>query len=120
MTCNVKNQGVDIQIQGEIKKLLYDMNAFIILEDAYGSLEEVFKQLDSGKLSAIRKLLYAGLLHTDENLTEKQIGNLFDLSDLTKLVDTVSAALILAMPEAKEEVKVELGEPKAKKLNKKA
>ena len=122
MSVNVKNQGVGIQIQGETKKLMYDLNAFIVLEEAYGSLEEVFKVLDSGKMSAIRKLLYAGLLHADENITEKAVGNMFDLSDLTGLVDTISTALLLAMPEVKntESVNIDGGESKAKKSSKKA
>lgn len=49
-------------------------------------------------MKAARTLLWAGLLHDDETLTERQVGGLVTMENLSAVMDGVSAALMEAMP----------------------
>jgi hypothetical protein len=46
----------------------------------------------------LRDLLWAGLIHEDEDLTPKQTGNLFTLRDIPTLIPLIAEAFALAMP----------------------
>lgn len=63
------------------------------LEDRYGSVQAAFEKLDEGSIKAARFILWAGLLHTDEGLTEMQVGNLIDVKCLNDLMESMAEAL---------------------------
>ncbi len=75
----------EVRIPIELDKprtLLFDLNAFAELEDKFGSL-----------------LLWAGLLHEDENLTERQVGAMISLTNVEKIMEQITEALTAALPE---------------------
>jgi hypothetical protein len=93
----------------KVRTLKYDLNASAEFEDATGqSITEAFQSFDDGtgkpKLSikTIRALLWAGLLHEDENLTLRKAGELFDsyvqgdglVEKLTFVFPTISEAFL--------------------------
>ena len=78
---------------GVEREVRFTLNAMAELEDRYGSVEDAFKALDAGSIKAARFILWAGLMHSDEGLTEQQVGNLIDMKLLQDLMDTMAGAL---------------------------
>lgn len=77
-------------IEREIK---FTLNAMAELEDRYGSVQAAFEKLDEGSIKAARFILWAGLLHNDEGLTEMQVGNLIDIKCLNNLMESMADAM---------------------------
>jgi hypothetical protein len=50
-------------------------------------------------LKDVRDVLWAGLVHEDEDLTPKQVGNLFSLRDVPELIPQIMEAFALGLPE---------------------
>lgn len=96
---NVKSKTTPITLSDGVKReLKFTLNALAEMEDKYGSVEEAFKALEKNSIKAIRFVLWAGLLHTDENLTEQQVGNLIDVQCMEEIMSQVSTALNNDMP----------------------
>lgn len=89
------NDGVEREIR-------FTLNAMAELEDRYGSVDAAFKALDSGSIKAARCVLWAGLLDSDETLTEQQVGKLIDIQLMNKIMEDLGDALSEDMP-AKDE-----------------
>ncbi len=101
---DVKSKGTPITLcDGVERELKFTLNALAELEDRYGSVDEAFKALDKGSIKAVRCVLWAGLMHTDENLTEKQVGNLIDTKCMEDIMAQLGAALNSDMPESGQE-----------------
>jgi hypothetical protein len=81
------------------RNVKFDLNAFIELEDKYGSIDHALKELDKGNIKAIRTILWAGLIHEDETLTEKQIGKWVDFENLQAVAEGLGKGLVAAMPD---------------------
>ena len=84
--------------------LKFDLNAFAELEDKFGSMDAAFQAMQKGSLKAARTLLWAGLLHEDETLTERKVGGLVTLANLSGIMDSITSALTAAMPDVDEVV----------------
>lgn len=95
----VKEKDTKITLADGIERTLkYDLNALAELEDRYGSVDAAFDAMDNDSIKAIRCVLWAGLIHEDENLTEKQVGSLIDMAFLRDMVGTLGNALASDMP----------------------
>ena len=79
---------------GVEREIRFTLNAMAELEDRYGSVQAAFEALDNNSIKAVRCILWAGLMHTDEGLTEQQVGNLIDMAYIQNLMDTMSEALV--------------------------
>jgi hypothetical protein len=91
------NDGVEREVR-------FTLNAMVELEDRYGSVQAAFEELDKNSIKAARFILWAGLMHADENLTERQVGNLIDVQYLQDIMDTMSEALKEDNPDVAEDV----------------
>ena len=91
------NDGVEREVR-------FTLNAMVELEDRYGSVEAAFKELDNNSIKAARFILWAGLMHSDENLTERQVGDLIDVQYLQNIMDTMSEALAEDNPDVASDV----------------
>jgi hypothetical protein len=80
------------------RTLKYDLNAFAELEEIYGSMDQAFAAMRSGSMKAARSLLWAGLLHEDNNLTPRKVGAMVTLDNMEPVMDAISSALLDAMP----------------------
>ena len=68
----VREKNVTLNVGGKDRILKYDLNAMAELEDVYGDLDGIQAALSSFSSKALRKFLWAGLIHEDPNLTEKE------------------------------------------------
>ena len=85
------NDGVEREIR-------FTLNAMAELEERYGSVDAAFAALNTGSVKAVRCLLWAGMIDTDENLTEQQVGKLIDIDCLNRIMDDLNAAMEEDMP----------------------
>jgi len=88
---------------GVERELRFTLNAMAEMEDKYGSVDAAFKKLDEGSIKAARFIMWAGLLHyNDESLTEKQVGDLIDLQSMQQIMQSMSEVLSEDMPQKDE------------------
>ena len=55
--------------------------------------------MQQGSVKATRTLLWAGLLHEDEKLTERQVGAMISLTNVETIMEQITEALTAALPE---------------------
>lgn len=96
---NVKPTNTKIKIGGKERELRFDLNALAELEDAYGSIESAMNKAQEGSIKALRCIIWAGLLHEDENLKERQVGAWLDMQTLHGLTGTLEGAITSSLPE---------------------
>lgn len=67
---------LEIEIGGKTRTLKFDLNALVEVEDRLklGGMNEVIPLLERISIRAVRCLLWAGLVHEDPTLTEKDVG----------------------------------------------
>lgn len=83
---------------GVERELRFTLNAMAEMEDRYGSVDAAFEALESNSIKAVRFVLWAGLMHTDEGLTETQVGNLIDIQLMNEIMDTMNEAFSNDLP----------------------
>lgn len=86
------------------RNIVFDLNAFIELEEIYGSQQEAVKAIQTKGLKHIRAWLWAGLVHEDKTLTQEQVGSLFSYSDpevILEISDKILRAATGNLPDAK-------------------
>lgn len=84
---------------GVERELKYTLNAMAEMEDRYGSVDAAFKALESNSMKAVRFILWAGLMHSDEGLTEQQVGALIDIQCMEEISAIMNEAFSNDMPE---------------------
>ena len=98
---DIKSKVVSITLTDGVERhLKFDLNAMAELEDRYGSVDAAFEQLDKNSIKAVRFILWAGLIHEEPELTEKQVGSLIDIPYLRSIMGTLSSAFENDMPSA--------------------
>ncbi|MED1419016.1 hypothetical protein [Bacillus smithii] len=97
---DVKVKKIPVQLDKE-RHLVFDLNAFCEIEDKFGSITEAFKAVENVSMKAIRTLLWAGLLHEDESLTEKEVGKMIDIANISELANAITEAMNTALPDPK-------------------
>ena len=101
---DIKNEGVEIMLDKK-RHLVYDMNAYCMFEDKYGSITDAFKAFETGSIHKVRWLLWVGLQHnfreTGESLTEEDIGSYIDTPQkMNEAHSLISVALFGSAPES--------------------
>lgn len=100
---DVKSKEVKITLLDGVERVIkFDLNAMAELEDKYGSVDAAFEALDNNSIKALRFILWAGLVHADESLTEKQVGSLIDMRFMKDIGATLSEAFGEDMPKEQE------------------
>ena len=109
---------IPIEIGGKVRHLRLDLNAMVEFEEATGqSLFGVnITELSNMGAKALRALVWACLLHEDEELTLKDVGGWIKIDNLTDIANQINAAFEAAVPEPKGGEKDK--PPLAKKTNK--
>jgi hypothetical protein len=105
MLKDIREKKTPIQIGNETKNLFYDLNAFAELEEIYGSVEKAMDALTKGSVKAIINILWAGLIHENENLTQKEVGKMFDLSSMNEIGELINKAITNAVPGSEDKPK---------------
>lgn len=84
---------------GVERELRYTLNSFALIEEKYGTIDKAMEILKSGSIAAVRFVLWAGLIHEDENLSEHYVGSQIDLSDLEDLAEKMNKAMMGDLPQ---------------------
>lgn len=84
---------------GVERELRFTLNAMAEMEDRYGSVDAAFQALEANSIKAVRFVIWAGLMHSDEGLTEQQVGNLIDVACMEEIVNSIGAAMTADMPD---------------------
>lgn len=101
---DVRPKKVQIKLDKD-RTLFFDLNSFAELEEAYGSVEEAMKVMESGSIKAVRTLLWAGLIHEEMDeegnykITPKQVGSWITLDRMTYISDKLGQAIRSAVPQ---------------------
>jgi hypothetical protein len=104
---DVRQKAIKITLNdGVEREVKFTLNAMAELEDKYGSADKAFEAMEKGSFKAIRTFLWAGLLHTEEGLTELQVGNLISMDRLTEIAGIATSAIGQDMPQAEQVDKV--------------
>lgn len=100
---NLNTKGAVINLDKE-RHILFDLNALCEIEDKYGDIYKAISSLSSQpKMNDIRYMLYVGLCHEDDNLTDKKVGKLITLQNVTDVIEAVGKAMDMSLPDKKEE-----------------
>lgn len=94
----VKRQPIYIELDKK-RQLKFTLNAMAELEDKYGTIDEAMKKLDSGSMKAIRFMLWAGLMHEDDALTETQVGDMLEMQDLQEIAEKLNKTMGIDLPD---------------------
>jgi len=99
---DVRSKKIEITLNDGVKReLRFTLNAMAELEDAYGSVDKAFEALEqNNSIKALRKILWAGLLHEENPMTELQVGMLVDIQYMNSLIDSLNGAFTNDMPPA--------------------
>lgn len=88
----VSNPTGTINFNNEQVKLKFPLYSLIKLEDVYGvKLADLEHNSDS--VSLIAKLVWAGLLYKNPDLTLDEVAMQFDISDLSDIAGAISSAV---------------------------
>ena len=78
------------------RTIRFTLNALAEIEDALGVPLSKLSEVELG-VKTVRTMLWAGLLHEDETLTERQVGNWVDFENLEEVQTKVTEAFSMAM-----------------------
>lgn len=97
----VKRKDTSITLSDGVERhLKFDLNALAEIEDKFGTVDAGFEELDKGSIKAVRFILWAGLVHEDESLTEQRVGSLIDIQYLQSIMQSMGDAMQNDMPES--------------------
>ena len=96
----VRRAPVTIQLDdGKERVIKYTLNSFALMEEQYGSVELAIKAMEEGSIKAVRFMLWAGLVSSDEALTEQYVGNHIDILDLEEIVGKMNSTMSSDLPD---------------------
>lgn len=100
---DLKVSNKSVVLKGVEYKLAFDMNAIGMLEEFYGTVDEVFKNIGSGKMRDTHILLWsminAGFDDESNYVSIREVGTLFTLDDIVALSSQVNDVFTESMPE---------------------
>jgi hypothetical protein len=76
------------------RKLKYDLNSLAEIEDKLGVTIAKLGEVEMGA-KQIRVFLWAGLIHEDENITEREVGGLVNFENMEYINDKIGEAFAL-------------------------
>jgi hypothetical protein len=77
------------------RNLRYTMNALAEIEDQLGVPLSEMAELKM-TIKNVRVILWAGLIHEDEELTQREVGNMVDLENMQEVQEKVAEAFAMA------------------------
>ena len=94
----VKTPKVTINLEGKDYELKFTLSSMAELEEEYGSIDEALKMMENRSIRVIRFFLWAGIMHEDETLTPKKVGDMISFSQLTECAEALGRAMSVSMP----------------------
>ena len=98
----VKNTKRTVDLgDGVEREVILSLNAMADLEEKYGSIEAAFAKVQEGSVAAIRYLLWCILVPDgDEDLTEKEVGKLIRIDNLSEIMGNLMDVFEEQMPDS--------------------
>lgn len=88
MKTNVKRGIVPITLDKE-RTLFFDLNALVALEEQGVDIATISEGV---KMSQVRGILWAGLIHEDKELTIEEVGTMVTLENIQEVSEAVGKA----------------------------
>lgn len=82
--------------------LVLNMNALVRLEEYYVTADDALRDVDAGKITAFRCLLWAMMCKHHPELTIEDVGELLDAHEMVNMVEAIQATVTNDMPEPEE------------------
>ncbi|TQR28320.1 hypothetical protein C7Y47_22020 [Lysinibacillus sphaericus] len=102
----MKDEGVKITLENKEFEVRFDLNALCNLQDKFGDFTKAFDGLEKQDFKKIRSLLHVGLANGENiDITEKEVGALINMKNITAVTDALTQAFGDAMPSTDEEGK---------------
>ena len=98
---DIRQRAITLQLDKK-RKLIYDFNAFCLIEEELESLGNAFDLLSRQNYHGLRFLLLAGLLHDNSDMDIETVGEMADFGDLFMLQVEISQAIWQALPKIEE------------------
>lgn len=94
---NKKRGYVKIECLDKPRTIRFSLNSLELIEEKIGVALE---NMDSVPMTIknVKILLWCGLVHEDEALTEKEVGEMVDLSNLQEVQEKMAEAFQLTQP----------------------
>jgi hypothetical protein len=107
---DIKTKGAKIMLDKE-RTVIFDLNSLVEIEDKFDAgIDDVMEKLenkDSKKMATLRFLLWVGLIHEDESLTEKQVGSLITMENMGEIFGALVGAFTSSMPSKQQKDELE-------------
>lgn len=101
---DLQNKGIEIEIGGKVRHLLFDMNAYCEYEDIYGTTETIMETASSKKIKDVRSMVRIGLLHEYAKATDNMIGSwMSNMEQYTEAQEKVFYAVVASLPKETQE-----------------
>jgi hypothetical protein len=71
---DIRNTAGTIELGGKHRTIQFDMNAYAVLEDKYGSVDAAMSQLEKGKMRDLGVMMWVGLLHEEVTSFDEETG----------------------------------------------
>jgi hypothetical protein len=94
----IKQEPVYLELDKK-RQLIYDLNAFVEMEETYGSVDEALNAMDKGSIKAIRFFLWIGFLAEDPTLTLQQVGAMITLDNLVEIGNAITKTMESSLPD---------------------
>ena len=75
------------------RTLKFDFNSFVAMESVGVNLQDLGKEDSGRQMTAIRALLWAGLLHEDKDLTIDEVGAMITFDNMEYVMGIVGEAM---------------------------
>lgn len=85
------------------RTLKYTLDAYAEMEERYGSVDTALEMFAQRNMKAAIFILWCGLKHEDDDLTEKQVGRMIDARDLPLCFAQITKAVEADGPQPNEE-----------------
>ena len=97
---NIRDKEFPIMLDKE-RHLRLDLNAFSVLEEAHGDPFTILENAERGSMSALKAVVWASLVHEDEELTEKDVGRIIHPGNLEEVAEVIKDLINHYLPDPK-------------------
>lgn len=100
------NNSIEIELGNKKYNLNFDFNTFCKLEElgTYENAQEAFDDLQKGKFTAIRALLWAAINSEKDIMPIIEVGKNIDYTNMQSIFEDINKALAESMPEVDEDI----------------
>ena len=101
-TSDLKMKPIPIKLD-KPRTILYTLYGLSELQDACGSFDELMERLKQPepRFKDVYLLLWAGLVHEDDELTAKQVANMIGLGEMPSVLKLAMEGFMAALPDEK-------------------